>query len=305
MDSDSDGFGPVDNANEAEEQSVPGNPDLPNLFEDDDDMEPIAVSADPVSVKPVATASSKILESVIQAAVKEVTRSKLATPWDNYFANKFPSISSGLAPSLVLPKFLRDDFVLPTVPVVPAQTAMKIASGSLMRAAVARVQVVPWPEQCAAARAKALQRWRLILEENLASSDLGRNLHRMAVSLEPDSKLTELVDDTFADRKATTLNKRAGPILKYLVAQNAVWNTGFAPGRKSLLPVHQNSQNRTCYFWKEFPISTDIRTLCNQDVGCKGSHRVRSDQRCCAFDVLQEETTEATQAFAGCRGEVS
>ena len=238
MDSDSDGFGPVDNANGAEEKSLPRNPDLPNLFEDDDDMEPIAVFADPVSVRPVATASSKILESVIQAAVKEVTRSKLATPWDNYFANKFPSISSGLAPSLVLPKFLRDDFVLPTVPVVPAQTAMKIASGSLMRAAVARVQVVPWPEQCAAARAKALQRWRLILEENLASSDLGRNLHRMAVSLEPDSKLTELVDDTFADRKATTLNKRAGPILKYLMWHRTQYGT---PG----LPLDENR----CYLY--------------------------------------------------------
>ena len=205
-------------------------PDLAEDSEDEDAYNLAGATVERKSAKVQAPiADQHVLNQVIKRAVNEVIRPALTLPWTNYFTNKFPSIVSGLAPSLVLPKVLREDFGTSTNQIVPAQTAMRIASGSLMHAAVARIHVVPWPEQCVANRAKALQRWRLILEENLSASELGRNLHDMAVSLESDIQMTELIDHTFADRKATTLNKRAGPILKYLMWHRSSYGTAGIP----------------------------------------------------------------------------
>ena len=224
-DDESDGFGPALDGTDYD--------DLPELHFDSDDEQPELSSRQAPVRQSASRSSHRILDDVIQRAVQEATRTKLVRPWDSFFSNKMPSIVSGIAPALVLPKVFRSDFYMSVTPIVPAQTAMRLESGSLMRAAVARIQVVPWPQQCVANRARALQRWRLVLEENLSASELGRQLHELAVSMAPDEKLTELVNDTFADRKSSTLNKRAGPVLKYLVWHRAQYGTPGLPLKES------------------------------------------------------------------------
>ena len=109
---------------------------------------------------------------------------------------------------------------------VPAQTAMRISQGTLFASAVRRIKKIPWPEQQSGKRHRALLSWRTILEENLAATTLGKQIHDMALGNSSDKDISEAIADSFAQKSISTLVKRSASILKFLIWHRKV--TGMA-----------------------------------------------------------------------------
>ena len=115
------------------------------------------------------------------------------------------------------PTRVMQSVIAPLPPVPSIQSVLRADTGVLMSAAVRRAKIVPWPEQQEARRDRALKRWRMIVEENLSATNLGLSLHEAAVELSSDERMKELVEDTFAKKATSTLDKRAGCLLLFLV----------------------------------------------------------------------------------------
>ena len=86
-----------------------------------------------------------------------------------------------------------------------------------MKGVIRRVTVVDWPKQVIARRHQALLRWRLIVEEQLDSTNLGKQLQEAALGMKTDQYMQEMIEYAFADRATSTLTKRGTSLLKYLI----------------------------------------------------------------------------------------
>ena len=73
-----------------------------------------------------------------------------------------------------------------------------------------------WPEVQEGRRRRTLLKWRYIIEENLGSSDVGIKLHQAALDLHDEAYLQQIVTDSFAFKKTSTLDKRGNSLLRYL-----------------------------------------------------------------------------------------
>ena len=107
--------------------------------------------------------------------------------------------------------------LLPSVIERVQEHPLKSLAPRVMAGALRRIMLTAWPLQQEAQRHKALQRWRMILEENLDCSALGLQLQQAAANLESEASMTEIVSHSFADKATGTLSKRGTPILKCLV----------------------------------------------------------------------------------------
>ena len=67
-----------------------------------------------------------------------------------------------------------------------------------------------------ALRQRALTLWRIIIEEDLESTQIGRLLRQLAESLKPEGTLKQVLQDTFAAKSTATLFKRGYSFLKYV-----------------------------------------------------------------------------------------
>lgn len=125
-----------------------------------------------------------------------------------------------ISPPLVSPLDLiatnRSVLILPPIP-VPAQTAMRLNMGSQLTSVVRRIFRVPWPVQQSGKRHKALLAWRLIIEENLSATSLGRQLQKLVEELKPDEHITESIEYAFDGKSISTLSKRASSMLKFIL----------------------------------------------------------------------------------------
>ena len=119
-----------------------------------------------------------------------------------------------------------------------------------MPAAVRRLHFVPWPVQKGAHREKALRRWRLIIEENFDSSKLGRQLHQGVLKLYDDQRIANTISDSFATKSANTLNKRSGPILRYLVWHRQQYGTSGLPFQEARIYDYARDQSTSATFTK-------------------------------------------------------
>ena len=119
-----------------------------------------------------------------------------------------------------------------------------------MSSAVRRLHFVPWPVQKGAHREKALRRWRLIIEENFDSSTLGRQLHQGVLKLYDDQHIANTISDSFATKSANTLNKRSGPILRYLVWHRQQFGTSGLPFQEPRLYDYVKTQATSATFTK-------------------------------------------------------
>ena len=212
--------------------------DVPSL-EDATDSEdgfakwPDTGQASQISVSSVAmvkpnNGSTDILSRAIDDQITVLSRSHFKQPWEGYFLDLLPSAFPESVETWN-PSKTCNSFGGVWELVVPAQTTLRQQAGALMTSAVKRLHATPWPQQQAAAKEKAFRRWRMVVEENLATTSLGVNLHKLAVQGEPDSEIAVLIADTFGDKKASTLNKRSGSILKYLMWHRRQYGTAGLP----------------------------------------------------------------------------
>ena len=189
---------------------------------------PLLSSASSTIVLPPKTGSTEVLSRTIDDQITVLSRSHFRQPWEGYFKEFLPPAFPESVETWKSSKSC-NSFADVWQHAVPAQTTLRRHAGALMTSAVKRLHVTPWPQQQAAAMEKALRRWRLVVEENLSSTSLGLNLHKMAIQGEPDSDIAVLIADTFGEKKASTLNKRSGSILKYLMWHRKQYGTAGLP----------------------------------------------------------------------------
>ena len=142
------------------------------------------------------------------------------------------SISNMLAVPMIQPlstKVTNRSYLLPFPKQVPAQTLLRLSQGSLFSAAVRRVHVTPWPQQQAGKRHRALQTWRIIVEEGLSCTTLGRQLHDIALHVGSDQKMMSSVEDSFTNKSTSTLERRGACFLKFLVWHRSNFGTAGVP----------------------------------------------------------------------------
>ena len=193
---------------------------------DESDDEPHSQPLKRRSSQPVAMESrsaqslNQFINNTVRSNVSAVIAGRLNYPWKtNLFDSHYDFYpKTGLELPTSLPSFS-------TVPKaddssdtpLPAQTEMRMRSGAVLHAVKKRLHVVPWPKQEAAKRDLAIRRWRLIIEENLDSTKLGKQMSDLGNELASDEEIRSVITDTFARKATSTLAKRSGPILKYLL----------------------------------------------------------------------------------------
>ena len=159
--------------------------------------------------------SDAVLDQYILDTIRSVTRSELVMPYEfshmgSHTSFMSPMVSHHCTPVL-MPHFA-------TVPLtVPAQQTLREQTGTMLSVAVKRLHIVPWPEQQIGNRHRALQKWRMILEEDFNSTSLGAQLYEQVLCQAPDSALQATIEDSFAKKATSTLNKRGSAFLGYLV----------------------------------------------------------------------------------------
>lgn len=196
----------------------------PELVSDSDseDDYPNAGIGTPVILDPTSASQSDKLplrqQTILDRALQYATNDMLR-PRPKFVHETF-SWNNLLCPTLESPLDLtvtdRSVFSMPVIP-VPAQTRMRAGQGTLFASAVRRVRALAWPEQQSGRRHKTLLTWRTILEENLQSTSLGRQLHYMALDNAGDNKLSETISDAFERKSIATLDKRSRSMLKFLI----------------------------------------------------------------------------------------
>ena len=98
-----------------------------------------------------------------------------------------------------------------------------------MKGVVRRVTVVDWPKQVIARRHQALLRWRLIIEEQLDCTNLGKQLQEAALSMKSDQYMQDMIEYAFSNRATGTLTKRGTSMLKYLLWHRKTFGTSGLP----------------------------------------------------------------------------
>ena len=99
--------------------------------------------------------------------------------------------------------------------VIPAQTTLRAATGKSFAGVISRIRHLSWPQQLNARRAKAMLRWRFVLEENLQASKLGNQLQLMALEMKSSDEIKQLVEDTLHDKSTSTLDKRGHAMIGF------------------------------------------------------------------------------------------
>lgn len=166
------------------------------------------------------------LERCIAMAVESIQLVKQVHAHDHF------SLANSLSVPAIQPlntKVHNRSYLAPFPVVTPAQAFLKKSTGSLFSAAVRRVHVTPWPEQQIGKRHKALQHWRILIEENLSSTSLGKQLHELAVRASSDHSMAQTVEDTFAKKSTSTLLRRSACLMKYAIWHRKVTGMSFLP----------------------------------------------------------------------------
>ena len=116
---------------------------------------------------------SSILDRHLDSIIAKETRSSLQYPWHGMTFDKMlpDPFKSGISDPIIRPALWKH---VSAATEKPAQQTLRQQTGMLLSAAVRRLHVVPWPQQKAALRQKSIARWRMIVEENLAVTSLGR-----------------------------------------------------------------------------------------------------------------------------------
>ena len=132
--------------------------------------------------------ASSVAARVVHESILRHGQVAVKLPWEQ---GVFASIFSSSAVSSF--EFQCVQPLLPSVIERVQEHPLKSLAPRVMAAALRRITLTAWPLQQEAQRHKALQRWRMILEENLDCSALGLQLQQAAANLESEASMTEIV----------------------------------------------------------------------------------------------------------------
>ena len=181
-------------------------------------------------------------------ALLEVNRgfrpSFLQQPWERGpFANLFGKPTSSIPEprmSMPLPAMPRADVqqASSSTKVLELAIPTRQVKRPLFPFVMRRLREVAIPYDGDAKRAKAINRWRMILELDLEASAVGRQLSEYAELGDCEALIVGTLQDVFGKKAVGTLLKRAASILRY------VWWT-----RKNGIDMPLQFKEQTCYMY--------------------------------------------------------
>lgn len=166
------------------------------------------------------------VDAALQQAWVAVRRPTPTLPWDtNPWLRQVFAPSSG--PSL--PGLQIWATIPPPLPVLSAVQlagvdaissrsgqSLVAANGPAYVRAVRRLKNVSWTEGKLVERDRAIEMWRIILNQSLVSSVTGRQLLEDGATMKSDCSINSTIRDTFQPKSTATLLKRAGSLLRYV-----------------------------------------------------------------------------------------
>ena len=162
-------------------------------------------------------------------------------PWD-VGTSKFCVGHEPMVNFLKIDNILIPPDVIEPPPSLPAQTSLRIAAGRLMPGLVRLLKTVPWPDQLEAKRHMAMTMWQVLVEDNVAGSTLGEQIHDAMLEFRGCEKIQKLVQMTFSSNSTSTLSKRGSALIKYANWHRGNTGTSAFPISEPKLYEHLNLQ---------------------------------------------------------------
>ena len=144
-------------------------------------------------------------------------RSLIKLPWEVGFGARMFGKAPPLIPftSLAVPRLpaVSTDFLPKEDPTLPSKVFVKRPAVPFVMRKLRSIDV---PYDGDALKLRAINRWRIVIELDLGASDVGKQLTEYIEDGKSDILIIGILEDVFANKKASTLNKRASSLLRYL-----------------------------------------------------------------------------------------
>ena len=98
----------------------------------------------------------------------------------------------------------------------PIQTVLSRECGSISISVRKRIPQIRWPESLVLKRQKAITAWRMIVEDNPNSTEVGMQLQEAVLGQFGEDFIVGMIRDVFQSRATSTLSKRAAALMKFL-----------------------------------------------------------------------------------------
>lgn len=201
-DSSDDGCGPREAQADSEPENVSNPAAKPTV--------PTPTSLPP----PVSRTLGEDIENAAMIRNRAASRVAIKMPWEvglmgKLFGKEFPTVQVlKLEPRLPV-------FSLPASSARPAAETLPEPRKPVVSSLLRKLRNVSLKETGDALRFRAINRWRMIIEQDLNSSQVGLQLTEMIEDGKSEALVCSTLEDVFATKSVATLMKRSASVLKY------------------------------------------------------------------------------------------
>jgi hypothetical protein len=157
-------------------------------------------------------------EFQLDTAVKRQAARALVLPWELPGIRDFMPGSRTLGIPFPTYMPLAAAVPMPAVASNSCSSKMSLDVGSAVWARAAKnLKDFEWRQNEDAARDRAMLRVKVVVATNLEQSELGRTLVSEIIKFQSDSRMKQIIVDTFAKKSTSTILKRTGAMLLFLV----------------------------------------------------------------------------------------
>ena len=181
------------------------------ILQEFDDVDPFEQETDLVKL-------NRIWEQQLFQASLALDNPKPVLPWERGFAAQvfgYVQQSRPMFDRLALPPLQTQVNSVVSSSTI-TNTQAKVISQQTWKVVARRIANLPWRESEEKSRAFALARWRMIIQTDPNSFDIGKRILQDIVSLCSDEYLTSSIDDIFSMKATKTLLKRSADLFKYI-----------------------------------------------------------------------------------------
>lgn len=171
-------------------------------------------------------------------------RSAIRLPWEVGFGARMFGPRNPIIPfpKLHVPKLPQVVMDLPTLH-NELQVAILPVKRPLVPFVLRTLRSIDIPYDGDALKLRAINRWRIIVELNLEASDVGKQIVAYIEDGKSEILIISVLQDVFATKKASTMNKRASSLIQYL-------RWAMVPGSKVLSAMRFEEDD--CYRFVSF-----------------------------------------------------
>ena len=191
-------------------------------METDNDSMPVNVHSHMVELLPVSKRMQLDDDIANMSFIAERSRKTMPLIWERGFAGRvLNNQSTGSVWPYVAPPHCTMPFTHAPTPVQTMKHVVPRLPFAVRRLKFA--QSVPDPD---ALRNRALVKWRIIVETDLNSSTLGKQLIELCNDLRAEDEIVQILSDVFAPKSTATLYKRSNSLFKYILWHKDTFSGG-------------------------------------------------------------------------------